>query len=1096
MPPAALRGVAFYKKLRKNFCLAVRATFFQEEPMSESLIFDQMVGLLTGKTILIIGSENARLPGALRDNTVIHLADPADFRQISPVHDKSIDVAMFLSGLRHLLNPGKLLLEIHRTLTDDGLLLAAGPGTLPYRENPIDNNVRLPDRQSWERLLGHRWEILSFNGPAKAATTFVKARKSHSMKTVKADAFVLSYKREENLPAVIRGLKRQSFVDNIYIIHNHPSKRKVDGAINIFSQKNFRCIARHSIAQLAENEYVLFMDDDLELMTDLSPRFIQALETEPEAVAGLLGNNVDPGAPARQLYWSGGKFHEGSSFQRFVDIVIGRCHLCKRKYLGESFKFIAQHDFPIDNFTVIRDDVILNLAAQLQTKVPGILVPAQIDRDFKNLPEPHAVWKMKSHFAIRSSIIKYFMDNGWTPRANTGRFREQNMTSGREIIEDEERLKEMLMLLDDSGKNFKKLERLFAGLNDINSVPVNFKTLPPHFIEDEKRLAAAQNLFKELMKTYPPAGKSSEVKTDIPGADEKIAQYLAAHLPAPGEPIPDPMHPGCQLVFVIPAYGERDCILRPLESLAGQQDVDFDCFEVIVVVNNPGREPGKSEHGRDDFYEEKVKLYREAVRKNRETLDLIEYIRGQRERDGVNLKEDEEGIVEKLRTSPMRLYAIDKASPGKTLPAGHSTAGGARNRGIAEAVARFYKQVGRNGIIAHVDADTRVAPHYARTVIDMFEQRPDLTGIAGGIAVEYGDEPGDLLPIALRAYDGEQIYEKLLKALFAQNKRQKYKMPMRIAGANTAARAFETAIAGGAPTQIAENDNYDVAFFRRMTAIGSVEDVPGLVNAALIRYSPRCPHGFGLKLMKYMKSLKQNASITVRSLENEFIFEDLNREINRLITGRQLTQFNLKRILTFDNQSILTGGQLDLFCQKLREVKDFRELRFDPDLSAVFREIHRAIEVKAPAIELGPGITDLIYILCVNNEELEEKYISVKKQRIQRIREWQKIIQRVLEIFYERRPSPFANDMLLSYVNTAASELGLTENDTAELVNNSFAVDKLTQLIRASNSQEEALAAIRIQFRDHVELPGEDSLEYKFIELSAMEEAFDALYGR
>ena len=36
----------------------------------------------------------------------------------------------------------------------------------------------------------------------------------------KADAFILGYKRNNNIPQVLKGLRRQSFVRNIYVFHN------------------------------------------------------------------------------------------------------------------------------------------------------------------------------------------------------------------------------------------------------------------------------------------------------------------------------------------------------------------------------------------------------------------------------------------------------------------------------------------------------------------------------------------------------------------------------------------------------------------------------------------------------------------------------------------------------------------------------------------------------------------------------------------------------------------------------------------------------------------------------------------------------------
>ena len=77
-------------------------------------------------------------------------------------------------------------------------------------------------------------------------------------------------------------------------------------------------------------------------------------------------------------------------------------------------------------------------------------------------------------------------------------------------------------------------------------------------------------------------------------------------------------------------------------------------------------------------------------------LKIIKYING--EENGVQLSDEEKDVVERIRSSGIKIFAVDKASEGKTLPDKEANVGGARNRGVAEAVARFYEQKKSNGI--------------------------------------------------------------------------------------------------------------------------------------------------------------------------------------------------------------------------------------------------------------------------------------------------------------------------------------------------------------------------------------------------------------
>lgn len=248
---------------------------------------------------------------------------------------------------------------------------------------------------------------------------------------MKAAAVILGFRRPDNLPSVIRGIRRQSMVEKIYVFHNHPSKSHVDGVINIFSEENFGCIARHAFSLLLDAERILFVDDDLELMADFSARFEFAARTAPYAVSGLTGVNINQKADHTPLYGSGG-FLDLSPVPQHVDIVKGRVHLANKQHLINSFQFITDNKGKIDGLRegqFIMDDVIINLASQLKTGKPSFLIPANAE-ELRNLNAPAGAHDHPEHYTIRHDLIREFLAKGWKPRALKAEYIKENYRTG------------------------------------------------------------------------------------------------------------------------------------------------------------------------------------------------------------------------------------------------------------------------------------------------------------------------------------------------------------------------------------------------------------------------------------------------------------------------------------------------------------------------------------------------------------------------------------------------------------------------------------------------------------------------------------------
>ncbi len=382
------------------------------------------------------------------------------------VRTNSIDVVLFFSGIEHVFNPKMVIKEIYRVLKGNGVLIASAPAVYPYHEDPIDNNLRFLTKDDWLNILGHNWALNDFekSGPQIANpsykfnklvySTVITAKKKFS--DIRVDAVLLSYKREKNLKYVVRGLKRQSFINDIYIYHNYPSIEKINGAINIYSEKNFRCIIRHSLGLMLKSDYVLFIDDDIELIADFSKRFIDAIKLEPNSVIGLFGKviNKDNTKP-----YTNGIDISFSPFIRYVDIVKGRIHLIKKEKLLNSLDFIAKN---LIEENMIEDDIILNLSNQLKSKTPSVLIPSN-DQEIKNLNEDHALAFRKGHLNLRDNYINEFLYLGWKPKTHRGKFFNKNIEFGSNSIKDEQRILKIKNAIIDKNfliikKEFEKLE--------------------------------------------------------------------------------------------------------------------------------------------------------------------------------------------------------------------------------------------------------------------------------------------------------------------------------------------------------------------------------------------------------------------------------------------------------------------------------------------------------------------------------------------------------------------------------------------------------------------------------------------------------------
>ena len=221
-------------------------------------------------------------------------------------------------------------------------------------------------------------------------------------------AVVLSWRREPNLPRVVRGLERQSFVDRVIVVHNHPSRLRVPGCINLYSATNRGCGIRHEVAHdLVGWDAYLFVDDDLVLDEDAASTLLPALKAHGDtSVIGFFGQTLNSESCGRA--YSMGSGGCAATGELPVDVVKGRAHLLSRACV-ERLAASSMRSPSLD----AEDDIRVSLALQQDTGRSSILVPPPA---MTELAEPQARWRRSGHLRDRDRAVVDATEHGWKPQ--------------------------------------------------------------------------------------------------------------------------------------------------------------------------------------------------------------------------------------------------------------------------------------------------------------------------------------------------------------------------------------------------------------------------------------------------------------------------------------------------------------------------------------------------------------------------------------------------------------------------------------------------------------------------------------------------------
>ena len=224
--------------------------------------------------------------------------------------------------------------------------------------------------------------------------------------TTKITVVLLNWKRSENVKAIVQTLRNQSVSPQIFLWdnaqdHNRVVVKDVDWYIQ--SSLNKICWPRWFMASQADTQYVMSLDDDLNLLDDFVIEDLIAVldnDCHAERIFGREGVILRPG-----MLYAGSNQHneELVNLKRTdavnVDIVKGRLMAFSKEALIHA---------PILTKVTNEDDIAISgLLAKGRNRYHRVL--GWLQHRTYNLPDNDALYNQPGHFKRRDAgVKKYF----------------------------------------------------------------------------------------------------------------------------------------------------------------------------------------------------------------------------------------------------------------------------------------------------------------------------------------------------------------------------------------------------------------------------------------------------------------------------------------------------------------------------------------------------------------------------------------------------------------------------------------------------------------------------------------------------------------
>ncbi|EKD58339.1 MAG: hypothetical protein ACD_56C00147G0007 [uncultured bacterium] len=542
--------------------------------------------------------------------------------------------------------------------------------------------------------------------------------------------------------------------------------------------------------------------------------------------------------------------------------------------------------------------------------------------------------------------------------------------------------------------------------------------------------------------------------------EKKIIEYLMKNLPDTEKRIETLLDKACKVIVVIPVYGERDYVFRPLESLAKQKDVKPEDFEVIFVLNNPGEEPLRSKKESDVDYSRTLEQYKKSLVENKQVMNILEFINGEEKEIGCT--EDEMKTIGLIKESKIKIHIIDKASEGETMAI--SNVGSARNRGVAEAVARFYEQKKENGIIAQTDADTKVDEKYIYNILKLFSEKPELVGAAGKLQFEQMEKYDPIMVQAGYFAELEYLYWLVTDNLFARNCKDEVgefieTERVHFSGANMLSRAYESAIVGGVPEK---KGGEDPEFGFRLAKIGKTERTEDVSVITADRYSARtdvdCGHG--QQKIKFAEAIMNKSDTFVADPFRRELMAKINSRIIKIIEGEFVDMQILDEIISIEGESLLDEDERKIVLEFLQSAANISELEEDEQLLEIGKRVGERVEKIFPQLKIENASEKLIEITLQRNPALIDEFKKIRDRKIRKkngkIKENIKKFSSFLDVVFKSDRSNMSSASLFEILKNNKSEIGYSEFEIAELERDEHLLEYMIDLLKNSETKEVA----------------------------------------
>ena len=250
-------------------------------------------------------------------------------------------------------------------------------------------------------------------------------------------AIVLGYQRPKELLRVVKAIQNQTVKpQEIIVWHNGMGTPLISGrmnidettdgyvdVINIRSQYNFGCRARHAIGQLVKSPWCLFVDDDVLLGPQVAEKLLRGAcrlfysERMDSVIGycGVVGTKDDLYTTAKEIYYP--------TEDTPVSVVKGRVHMIYRLNLGVAF------DSPDVFFGFWEDDIILCARIKIALGGQPWLIGGIGHNEITNLDTQDGLDSRPDHYARRDAAWINMVKHGWNPSPEDDNERDTDTTT-------------------------------------------------------------------------------------------------------------------------------------------------------------------------------------------------------------------------------------------------------------------------------------------------------------------------------------------------------------------------------------------------------------------------------------------------------------------------------------------------------------------------------------------------------------------------------------------------------------------------------------------------------------------------------------------